>query len=300
MRKILIVGGAGYIGSHLFHYLQRKGVESVAIDNLSRGLSHAIPQTHLVVGDLANKETLSAVFDTHPISAVMHLASLVDLDASLCHPDRYYRENCVHSLNLLEVMQQHGVNKLIFSSSAAVYGSPTHSPIPETDPMMPLSPYGESKAAVEMMLKRFHTAYGIDSCSLRFFNAAGADPEGQHHHYYPDDFHLIPRLLRDKRATIYGTDHSTPDGTCIRDYIHVWDLAEAHHLAMNWLKTNPGAHAFNLGSGQGFSVSQVIRAIEEVTGETLPQTVGQKRPADPPQLVADTTKAHTLLKWHPQ
>lgn len=297
---ILITGGAGFIGSHVNLLLQEAGHKTVIFDNLSRGSTKSLKGGSFVEGDLLNKDILSHVFDSYPIESVMHFAALTDVGESTENPELYFRNNTEGSLNLLEVMQKKGVSKFIFSSTAAVYGFPEQELITESHPLKPINPYGESKLKVEEKLAELSSQGSINYTSFRYFNAAGADPNGVLKNNKPRDNNLIPIILkavRDNReVTIFGDDWETPDGTCLRDYVHVNDLAAAHLLALE----SPQSAIYNLGNGQGFSVKEVIETTEKVLKQKVNWKIGPRRPGDPAKLVADSTKAHKELRWKPR
>ena len=303
--KVLVTGGAGYIGSHMVKALLRRGAEVVVFDNLSSGRREAVGGCPLVVGDINSATDLQALFSQIRFDAVMHFASLIQVGESVQQPSLYYRTNVVGTLNLLEAMRQAGVQRFIFSSSAAVFGEPSYTPIDEAHPKDPLNPYGFSKLAVERVLSDYSSAYGLQSVSLRYFNAAGADPDGVLGECHDPETHLIPLVLqaasgRRPAVTIFGTDYPTPDGTCIRDYIHVADLCQAHVLALDFLAENARSAAYNLGNNQGFSVREIIDSAERVSGKRIPVSIGSRRAGDPAVLVADSRKAIAELGWRPQ
>ena len=307
MRKqtILVVGGAGFIGSHVNKQLNLSGYETLVFDNFSTGDRRAVTHGTVIEGDLANCEDLRAVFQDNAIDAVMHFAASIDVGESVIHPEKYYRNNVLNTLNLLNAMREHGVSRLIFSSSAAIFGYPQENPISEDHPKNPMNPYGETKLIVERILRDFDRAYGIKSCSLRYFNAAGGDPEGEIKNYKVAESNLIPVVLRSVKegknpVTIFGNDYSTTDGTCIRDYIHIWDLGAAHIAAMERLFSLGVSSCYNLGNGQGFSVAEVIKTVEDVTKKSVKVCQGNRRVGDPPALFADAKKARQELNWNPQ
>jgi UDP-glucose-4-epimerase GalE len=303
--KILVCGGAGYIGSHTVKALLQEGFEVVIFDNFSTGSKELLVGGEIVAADLEDKEAIQGVFRSREIGAVLHFASLIQVGESFLKPQKYYTHNLSTSLNLLEAMLGAGVKKFIFSSSAAVYGIPRQTPIPESHPLIPANPYGQTKLFVERILQDYDRAYGLKSISLRYFNAAGADPEGQLGEMHDPETHLIPNILLfllHKKGTfeLYGKDFPTPDGTAIRDYIHVTDLASAHVLALKRLLVTPESDFINLGTNQGESVLEVIRKTEEVTGlkvvyKNLPQRWG-----DVPVLLASRDKADQVLRWKPR
>jgi UDP-glucose 4-epimerase len=299
---ILIAGGAGYIGSHANKILNKRGYETVVYDNLSRGHREFAKWGHFVLGDLADKDQLRHCFKTYPIEAVMHYCAFCYVGESVDHPAEYYRNNVVNTLNLLDVMVEFGVKYFIFSSTCATYGNPLQIPMTEDHPQQPINPYGKSKLMVEQILKDCDEAYGIRHVCLRYFNAAGADPEGEIGEWHEPEPHLIPLALQvaaGQRAhiQIYGTDYDTPDGTCIRDYIHINDLAAGHLLALEHLKNGAASDAFNLCNGKGFSVKEVIHAAERATGKSIKVVEAERRPGDPPILVGSSDKARKILNW---
>lgn len=303
--RIVVVGGAGYIGSHMVKMLLGAGHEVVSVDNFSTGYREAISGGKITCGDLGDPAIWDKVFSAETVDAVMHFASFIQVGESMQNPSIYYRNNVADTLTLLEAMIRHGVKRLIFSSSAAIFGEPQYLPIDEQHPHSPLNPYGHSKLMVEQMLGDFSRAYGFDAVSLRYFNAAGADPETQLGENHNPETHLIPLALHaasGKRPsiTIFGDDYDTPDGTCIRDYVHVWDLCDAHLLALHWLVDGRGSTVFNLGNGNGFSVLQVIDAARSVTGREIAVTYGPRREGDPARLVADSFRAREQLGWQPR
>lgn len=304
--KVLVTGGAGYIGSHACKALARAGHQPIAYDNLVYGHRWAVRWGPLVEGELADDATLDAAFRCHKPDAVMHFAAYAYVGESVADPIKYYRNNVAGSLTLLEACQRHGVDKLVFSSTCATYGVPQQIPISESHPQAPINPYGASKLMVERMLADCGVAHGLRSIALRYFNAAGADPEGEIGEAHDPETHLIPLVLEAAAGArphiqILGTDYDTADGTCIRDYIHVSDLADAHVMALERLAhSEPGMQAYNLGNGQGFSVRQVIAAAERVTGRSIPVLEAARRPGDPPALVGDATRARRELGWQPQ
>ncbi|MEI6514004.1 MAG: UDP-glucose 4-epimerase GalE [bacterium] len=302
---ILVIGGAGYIGSHMVKWLQAHGEEAIVMDNLEKGHREAVMGAKLIEADLRSRDDLDKVFKSNDIECVMHFAAYASVGDSVRNPAHYYENNVVGCYTLLEAMRAHKIDKFIFSSSAATYGEPEMIPIPEDHPKKPTNPYGETKWVMEKMLQWYDVAYGLRSISLRYFNAAGADPEGQIGEDHEPEEHVIPVLLltalgkRDSMK-IFGTDWDTPDGTCIRDYVHVFDLAQAHLSAINALRKGAGTTAYNLGSGQGFSVKEVITAVEKVVGNKIPCESSPRRPGDPARLVASSNKARTELNWIPQ
>jgi UDP-glucose 4-epimerase len=303
--RVLVCGGAGYIGSHMVRQLLRRGHEPVVFDNLSTGHRAAVQGTPLIVGDVTDPAALADVFSNGRFDAVLHLCSLSLVAESTIKPYAYYQVNVAGTLNLLEAMQTAGVSRMVFSSTAAVYGVPRTPLLDESHPTEPISPYGASKRMVEQMLADAAHAYGLRSVTFRYFNAAGADANGDIGEAHEPESHLIPNVLRTALGQgdglkVFGTDYPTPDGTCVRDYVHVDDLASAHIKALAFLEENEGAHIFNLGSEHGFSVQEIIHAAEKVTGRSIPRDILGRRAGDPPVLVASNTKARDLLGWQPE
>ncbi len=303
-RKILVTGGAGYIGSHTVHLLLQQGHDVIVVDNLSKGYRHNVPEGRLRVLDLADTSQLAALMREHGTEAVIHFAAFIAVGESMRVPERYFSNNVCGSLSLLTAMVEAGVKHIVFSSTAAVYGNPQGSPILESFPIQPVNPYGESKVMVETMLRWFDQIHGITSVCLRYFNASGAEPDGHLGEEHEPETHLIPLILRavitGKPVTIFGDDYATPDGTCIRDYIHVNDLAQAHILAVEHLAGGGTSDQFNVGTGTGHSVLEMIHAVEAVTGKKVPYTMGPRREGDPPSLVAASDKLRKQLGWSPQ
>lgn len=303
--KILVVGGAGYIGSHMVLQLDHAGYDVVVFDNLSNGHRDAVLAGELVIGDLADRAALAHLFAAHRFDAVMHFASSIQVGESMQLPARYYANNVGNTIHLIEAMIEYGVQHLIFSSTAAIFGDPICIPIGEAHPRQPVNPYGWSKWMVEQILADCDRAHGLRYVALRYFNAAGAQPEGLLGERHEPETHLIPLVLqaasgRRPHIGVFGTDYDTPDGTCIRDYIHVQDLADAHLRALDWLIQGEGSAAFNLGNGSGFSIREVIDMVEEVTGQRVAVQDLPRRSGDPAVLVADSTYARTALGWQPQ
>ncbi|ESA32848.1 udp-galactose 4-epimerase [Leptolyngbya sp. Heron Island J] len=305
---ILVTGGAGYIGSHVVKTLQRQGYGVLVLDNLvygHRDVVENVLQADLVVGDICDRALLDRIFAIHDIAAVMHFAAYAYVGESIKDPVKYYRNNVTGTVNLLEAMVDADVKNLVFSSTCATYGVPSTVPITETLPQQPINPYGASKLMVERILADFDHAYDLKSVCFRYFNAAGADPDGQLGEDHTPETHLIPLVLQTalgsrESISIFGTDYPTADGTCIRDYIHVMDLAQAHILGIKHLLQGGQSEAFNLGNGNGFSVRQVIETAKQVTEKPIHVIEAERRPGDPPVLVGSHEKAKTLLGWRPQ
>ena len=302
---ILVTGGAGYVGSHCVKELSQRGYEVGVLDNLSQGHREAVLTEHFVQADLLDPKALSEALERYPINVVMHFAALTSVGDSVTDPQKYYYNNVVGTLNLLRAMLEHDVEEIIFSSSAAVYGDPEVIPIPEAHPKRPKNPYGRTKWMMEQILVDYSRAYGLRYIALRYFNAAGCDPEGKLGEDHDPETHLIPLVLdvalgRRDHIVIFGTDYPTPDGTCIRDYVHVSDLAVAHALAVEELKGGGQSTAYNLGIGRGYSVREVIAACQKITGSEIKVAEGPRRPGDPPQLVADPSRAYRELGWKPR
>jgi UDP-glucose 4-epimerase len=302
--RVLVTGGAGYIGSVVAEQLLAAGHQVTIIDNLSRGHRQALPKgAELVVGDLADKDKLAEVFRSHQFEAVLHFAAFIEAGESMKVPERFFRNNTANALGILETMLAHGVSRFVFSSTAALFGNPVRTPIEEEDTLQPTNAYGESKLLVERMLEWFHRIHGLRYASLRYFNAAGASAPNRGEAHDPES-HLIPRIMNvalgeEKAVGIFGTDYPTPDGTCVRDYIHVSDLAEAHILALDALEQS-GRLIYNLGNGQGFSVKEVIEGARRVTGRAIPVIELERRPGDPAVLIASSEKIRRALGWKPK
>ena len=313
--NILVTGGAGYIGSHTVKELLTKGYWAITYDNLSEGHREAVLEGEFVEGDLSDERKLRETFKKYPIDAVMHFAASCLVGESVGNPQKYYHNNVVNGLNLLKVMLEYKVKLFIFSSTAAVYGEPEEIPISEKHPLVPVNPYGRAKAMFENVLADYDRAYGLKYISLRYFNAAGADPEGKIGEDHNPETHLIPLVLQaalrnnsfpqsfnhpNKVVRIFGTDYPTPDGTCIRDYIHVTDLAHAHILALGALKEWKESQVFNLGNGHGYSVKEVVEVARKVTKKELCGIETKRRPGDPAILVASSEKIKRELGWKPK
>jgi UDP-glucose 4-epimerase len=302
--RILVTGGAGYVGSHAARLLDRAGHEVWVFDNLGRGHRQAVLPGRLIEGELADGATLRQALATKKIEAVMHFAAFALVGESVADPGLYYRNNVLGSLSLLDAMLAAGVWRMIFSSTTATYGEPKTIPITEDEPQAPINPYGFTKLAIERALADYSVAHGLGYAALRYFNAAGASPDGDLGEDHDPESHLIPIVLQvalgqRESITVFGDDYPTPDGTCIRDYIHVDDLGAAHLAALDHLRPGEGLQ-LNLGVGKGYSVRQVIDACRRVTGHKIPEVIGARRPGDPPELVADSRKAQRVLGWRPR
>jgi UDP-arabinose 4-epimerase len=303
-QTVLVTGGAGYVGSHACKALARHGFMPVVYDNLSYGHADSVRWGPLERGDILDRARLDEVIGVHRPAAIMHFAAFIAVGESVADPGKYYRNNVAGALNLIEAARDHGIGAFVFSSTAAVYGIPDLVPIPESVPKRPINPYGHSKWMVETMLRDFGAAHGLKSTSLRYFNAAGADPDGETGERHEPETHLIPLALdavagNGRPLTVFGEDYPTADGTCIRDYIHVADLAEAHVAALRALLGGADSNAYNLGTGNGFTVRQVIEAVEQATGRMVPHGIGPRRAGDPAALVADPSAANRDLDWRP-
>lgn len=304
-KTVLVTGGAGYIGSHTCKALKQAGYVPVVYDNLVYGHQDFIKWGAFEKGDLLDKERIEEVIKKYSSMAVLHFAAFIYAPESVENPEKYYRNNVLGALNLLSAMKNCQIDKIIFSSTCAVYGIPVKIPISEDNPKNPINPYGQTKFIVENMLKDFDIAYGIKSIALRYFNAAGADLEGEVGENHNPESHLIPLILDvalglSPFITIFGNDYDTPDGTCIRDYIHVTDLAGAHVLALKGLENGINSTAFNLGNGYGYSIKEIIETTKKVTGMEIKTKLAQRRKGDPPRLIADSTKAINELGWKPK
>ena len=301
---VLVTGGAGYIGSHTAKALAKTGVQPVVLDNLSRGHREAVRWGPLVEADLADRAALSGVFSQYQIEAVIHFAAFAYVGESMEAPELYFRNNVSNTLNLLDAMREHNIHRIVFSSTCATYGYPERVPISEDHPQRPVSPYGESKLMVERLLHWYGSIHGLESVILRYFNAAGADPEGELGENHDPEPHLVPVAIAAAlglapQLNLFGTDYDTPDGTAIRDYVHVSDLAEAHLAAVRYLSSGGKSAVFNLGTGSGHSVREVIAMVERVTGRRVPFREAPRRLGDPPCLVAEAAKAANVLGWRP-
>lgn len=304
--NILVVGGAGYIGSHMTKLLVNAGHGVTVLDNLSCGYADAVVSgAELVRGDLADANLLQELFSNSRFDAVMHFASWIQVGESVREPAKYYRNNVANTLNLLDAMVANGVMSFIFSSTAAIFGEPDYTPIDEHHPKTPVNPYGRTKWMIEQVLADYDRAYGLKSTCLRYFNAAGADPENALGERHDPETHLIPLVLqaasgRRPHITVFGSDYPTRDGTCVRDYIHVWDLATAHLLALQRMERTRESAAYNLGNGAGFTIREVIETAKAITGVAIPVVESGRREGDPAVLVADAAKARKELGWKPE
>jgi UDP-arabinose 4-epimerase len=304
-QAVLVAGGAGYIGAHTCKALSRSGFEPVVYDNLSEGDEDSVRWGPFEKGDILDRERIDQVLDRYKPTAVLHFAARAYVSESVTDPMRYWHNNVTGTLTLLEAMRASGVDKFVFSSSCAIFGTPSTQNIDEHVSRRPVNPYGRTKLAIELVLKDCHRAFGLNSVSLRYFNAAGADPEQELGENHQPETHLIPLVLNsvmnpNQPVTVYGTDYETFDGTCVRDFVHVSDLADAHIRALIYLQNQPGQHCFNLGAGEGYSVMQIINSVASATGKQPNVTFGARRPGDPPILVANPGKAQKILGWEPQ
>ena len=305
--SLLITGGAGYIGSHTVRHLLAHNERLIVLDSLVFGHTEALPLDRItfIRGGISDAGLLDTLFTDHRIEAVLHFAAFAYVGESVTDPLKYYRNNLAAPLTLLEAMQKHGCTQFIFSSTCATYGNPQFVPMDESHPQEPVNPYGASKQMLERVLKDCGTAWGLRTVFLRYFNASGCDPDGEIGEDHNPETHLIPRILmaitgEAEALTVFGTDYPTPDGTCIRDYIHVNDLASAHALALTYLRAGHETTAVNLGTGCGFSVKQIIQTVEQVTGRTVPVQYGPRRAGDPPELICNPAKAKAVLGWEAQ
>ena len=305
MKNVLVIGGAGYIGSHTVRALTKRGYRAVVFDNLSKGHREAVGNVPFEPGNLQDKTRLAEVFKKHRIEAVMHFAAFIEVGESVQNPAKYYQNNTAGTLNLLQALVENKIPYFVFSSTAAIFGEPVKVPIDETHPQTPINPYGNSKLMVEKMLTDFDTAYGLKSTALRYFNASGADDAGDIGESHTPETHLIPLILQTaagkrKSIKIFGNDYPTSDGTCVRDYVHVNDLALAHILALEKMEKENVSERFNLGSGRGYSVAELIATAKKITGVDFSVEQAPRRPGDPAVLVADSSKAKRVLGWQPQ
>ncbi len=303
--NILVIGGAGYIGSHMVKMLAEKGYNVIVYDNLSTGYEELVTVNNFIKGDLADKEKLSKVFKENNIEAVMHFAAFIEVGESVKNPSKYYNNNVVNVVNLLDLMVEHNINKFIFSSTAAVYGQPEQIPIKEEQLKKPINPYGRSKFMVENILEDYDHAYNLRYTAFRYFNASGADESGTIGEMHDPETHLIPLVLKTalgerEKIYIFGTDYKTKDGSCIRDFVHVNDLAKAHLKGLQYLLDGGESKAFNLGSGEGYSVKEIIEKSKEITGIDFEVEEGDRREGDPAVLIADSSKARKVLNWEPE
>jgi len=303
--NILVTGGAGYIGSHCCKALAQMGFNPITIDNLVYGHQHFARWGEFIKGDAGNRADLKKCFQRHKIDAVMHFAAYAYVGESVEHPSKYYENNVRNTIELLHTAMENGVKTVVFSSTCATYGNPEKIPIDESHPQNPINPYGRTKRMIEEILADYQAAYGLNCTALRYFNAAGADPDAEVGEDHDPETHLIPRVLdvaagKSPAIKVFGTDYPTTDGTCIRDYIHVTDLARAHVLALEQLIDGDGSHVYNLGNGQGFSVLEVIECARKITGKKIGVEYAARRPGDPPVLIASNEKAVKELGWKPQ
>jgi len=302
--NLLVIGGAGYIGSHMVKFLHNEGCQVTTLDNFSSGHRKSVLYGNVIEGDFGDYYILNQIFK-NKFDAVFHFASSIQVGESVINPEKYYQNNLVNTIKLLNSMKEHGILKFIFSSTAAIFGNPISIPIDESHPKNPISPYGRSKLMVEQILSDYDRAYGLNYISLRYFNASGADPEGELGECHSPETHLIPLVLqaasgRINSINLFGNDYNTKDGTCVRDYIHVGDLCRAHWLALKSLMSGHESQSFNLGNGVGFSVKDIIEAAKLVTMLDIPVVSHPRRPGDPDILVADSTLAQSQLGWVPQ
>jgi len=303
--KVLVVGGAGYIGSHMVKMLSKAGHDVVTLDNLSNGYKDAVKYGEFVEGDIADAGLLDKLFADNAFDGVMHFASYIQVGESVEKPSMYYKNNVTNTQVLLDAMLEHGIKNFIFSSTAATFGEPEYIPIDEAHLQKPINPYGHSKLMVEQILADFDHAYGLKSVSLRYFNAAGADPDGELGERHIPETHLVPLVLqaasgRRDNIAIFGTDYDTPDGTCVRDYIHINDLCSAHLLGLEHLVAGGNSKAYNMGNGQGYSIKEVIDVAKKVTGNDFEVKLAERRDGDPAKLVADSSLLQKELGWAPQ
>lgn len=305
MKEILVVGGAGYIGSHTVKNLLKNGYNVTVLDNLVYGHKEAVLTKNFYHVDMADKVSLDKVFKSHKFDAVVHFAAYAYVGESVTNPKKYYQNNVVNTLNLLDCMLENDVKNIVFSSTCATYGNPLYSPLDEKHSQNPINPYGQTKLMIEKILADYHNAYGMNYAALRYFNAAGCDKDGELGESHNPETHLIPIVLQAikgerENITVFGTDYETPDGTCIRDYIHVEDLADAHRLALEKLFSEAKSYCINLGTGIGTSVKEIIDAAKKVTGKDVPVVYGERRPGDPPELYAANDMAKEVLNWNPK
>lgn len=302
--KVLITGGAGYIGSHCNKYFYKMGIETVVLDNMLFGHKEAVCGGRFVLGDFGDRALLESLFAAEKFDGIIHFAALADVADSVAEPEKYYNVNVCKMKTLLDIMVQFHVKHIVFSSSAATFGEPKYIPIDENHSQNPINPYGTTKLIGEKMLMDYEKAYGIKFCAMRYFNAAGADPETEIGESHNPEHHILPLIFKTalgQRAKFYvfGNDYDTKDGTCLRDYIHVSDLAEAHFLAFQYLRENNISQSFNLGNNAGFTVLDIIKAFEEIAGVRLDYEIAERRVGDPAKLVASNVKARKILRWTP-
>jgi UDP-glucose-4-epimerase GalE len=304
-RRILVTGGAGYIGSHTCKSLFHHGFEPICYDNLVYGHRDFVKWGPFEEGDISDSQRLQSVFDKYQPEVVMHFAAYAYIGESMLDPLKYYENNVYGSMTLLNAMRESNIEKIIFSSTCATYGIPKTIPIPDSHVQQPVNPYGRSKLVIEHMLRDYAYAYGLHGCSLRYFNAAGSDPDGELGEWHEPETHLIPNIMltatgKRESITVFGDDYGTRDGTCVRDYIHVTDLAEAHVLALNTLEEEPGLKTYNLGNDRGYSVKDIIDVSAKICGQKIPVEIGKRRLGDPPILIADSSSAKSELGWKPE
>jgi len=304
-KTILVAGGAGYIGSHTQKYLLKNNYNVVVLDNLVYGHKEAVLTENFEHVDLCDKEALDVIFKKYKIDAVIHFAAYTYVGESVTSPKKYYRNNVVNTLNLLDAMVENDVKNIVFSSTCATYGNPQYTPIDEKHPQNPINPYGNTKFMMEKIMADYETAYGLNYIALRYFNAAGCDAQGELGESHDPETHIIPLVLKAIKGeipqiSVFGTDYDTPDGTCIRDYIHVEDLADAHMLAVEKLIKDGKSYCINLGTGIGTSVKEIIQAAEEVTGKSVPLVYGERRVGDPAKLYASNQMSKDVLGWNPK
>lgn len=305
LKKILVIGGAGYIGSHASKLLAQDGYSVTVLDNLSTGHRDSVKYGELVVGDLSDRSLLTHLMMKRAFDAVMHFASSIEVSESVKNPRKYYGNNLVNSINVLDAMVDSGVKNLIFSSSAAVYGEPSTASVDETSRVEPINPYGRSKAMVEQIISDYKRTFGLACTSLRYFNAAGADPDGELGELHEPETHLIPLAIKAAQGVlpgikVYGTDYESSDGTCVRDFVHVVDICSAHILALEKLLDGDEGDIYNLGSGRGYTVNEVLRTLKKISGVDFSVEYAKRRPGDPDSLVADSTKIRRELGWNPR
>ena len=303
-KNILVVGGAGYIGSHTAYLLAQQNHNVIVLDKFVHNQEFCAPWATIVKQDFGDEKVLEKIFTDYQIDAVMHFAAFIEVGESVKYPEKFYQNNVVKTLTLLNSMIKHDVKKIIFSSSCAVYGEPEKVPMDETNPLAPISPYGKNKLAIEFALQDYSRAYDLKYVSLRYFNAAGSLPDAGLGEQHDPETHIIPLMLRaiknNKTFKIFGTDYNTPDGSCIRDYVHVLDIANAHVLALDYIDNTSKSSAFNLGSGNGFSVKEMINITEKICDKKMSVKKENRRPGDPAVLLADPTKAKEILGWQPK